>query len=88
MSEIIAHHLQDREQINILDPTSGSGSLLINIGESVQKYLQDSGRRNNNGVQIIVTEHADEDVWGGIESVHLVARWRGADNKLIPSSWL
>ena len=43
MSEIIAHHLQDREQINILDPTSGSGSLLINIGQSVQKYLQDSG---------------------------------------------
>lgn len=43
MSEIIAHHLRDREQINILDPTSGSGSLLINIGQSVQKYLQDSG---------------------------------------------
>ncbi len=43
MSEIIAHHLQDREQINILDPTSGSGSLLIHIGQSVQKYLQDSG---------------------------------------------
>ncbi len=43
MSEIIAHHLRDREQINILDPTSGSGSLLINIGQSIQKYLQDSG---------------------------------------------
>ena len=43
MSEIVAHHLRDREQINILDPTSGSGSLLINIGQSVQKYLQDSG---------------------------------------------
>ena len=42
MSEIIAHNLRDREQINILDPTSGSGSLLINIGQSVQKYLQDS----------------------------------------------
>ena len=42
MSEIIAHHLQDREQISILDPTSGSGSLLINIGQSVQKYLQNS----------------------------------------------
>ena len=43
MSDIIAHHLRDREQINILDTTSGSGSLLINIGQSVQKYLQDSG---------------------------------------------
>ncbi|MDO5311698.1 MAG: class I SAM-dependent DNA methyltransferase, partial [Clostridia bacterium] len=43
MPEIIAHHLKDRERINIFDPTSGSGSLLINIGQSVQKYLQDSG---------------------------------------------
>lgn len=42
MSEIVAHHLKDREQINILDPTSGSGSLLINIGQCVQKYFQDS----------------------------------------------
>lgn len=41
MSEIIAHHVKDREQINVLDPTSGSGSLLINIGQSVQKYLHD-----------------------------------------------
>ena len=39
MSEIIAHHLQDRNTINILDPTSGSGSLLINIGQGLQKYL-------------------------------------------------
>ncbi len=41
MSEIIAHHVKDREEINVLDPTSGSGSLLINIGQSVQKYLHD-----------------------------------------------
>lgn len=41
MSEIIAHHVKDREQFNVLDPTSGSGSLLINIGQSVQKYFQD-----------------------------------------------
>jgi phage shock protein A len=59
--------------------------------EAVKKVfiaMADFLRRNDNGVQIIVTEHADEDVWGDIESVHLVARWRGADNKLIPSSWL
>ncbi|MBR2455142.1 MAG: type I restriction-modification system subunit M [Clostridia bacterium] len=41
MSEIIADHVKDREQINVLDPTSGSGSLLINIGQSVQKYMHD-----------------------------------------------
>ena len=50
--------------------------------------MADFLKRNDNGIQIIVTEHADEDVWGGIDAVHLVARWRGADNKLIPSSWL
>lgn len=40
MSEIIANHLKDREEISIYDPTSGSGSLLINIGHSVAKHLK------------------------------------------------
>jgi len=39
MSEIIAHHLKDRSEIQIYDPTSGSGSLLINIGRSVAKHI-------------------------------------------------
>lgn len=39
MSEIIAHHVKDKEKIEIYDPTSGSGSLLINIGNSVAKYV-------------------------------------------------
>lgn len=38
MSEIIAEHLKDREKIEIYDPTSGSGSLLINIGNSIAKH--------------------------------------------------
>ena len=38
-------------------------------------------------IQIIVTEHADYDIWGGIDSVHLVERWRG-EEKLIPQEWL
>lgn len=41
MSEIVAHHLKDNDKIEIYDPTSGSGSLLINIGKSVQKYVKD-----------------------------------------------
>ena len=40
MSEIVALHLKDRERIEIYDPTSGSGSLLINIGKSVAKHLK------------------------------------------------
>ena len=41
MSEIVAHHLRDRKEIEIYDPTSGSGSLLINIGHSVAKHMDD-----------------------------------------------
>ena len=39
MSEIVANHLKKRENIKIYDPTSGSGSLLINIGQTTAKYL-------------------------------------------------
>lgn len=39
MAEIIAHHLRNREEIKIYDPTSGSGSLLINIGKAAGKYI-------------------------------------------------
>ena len=39
MSEIVADHLQGKDEIKIYDPTSGSGSLLINIGKSVSKYV-------------------------------------------------
>lgn len=39
MSEIIAHHLKDRETIQIYDSTSGSGSLLLNIGQSIAKHM-------------------------------------------------
>ncbi|QJR43997.1 N-6 DNA methylase [Mycoplasma miroungirhinis] len=44
MSEIIAHHLKDRKEISIYDPTSGSGSLLLNIGKTYQKL---TGKEKN-----------------------------------------
>ena len=37
MSEIVSWHLANRENITIYDPTSGSGSLLINIGKAVAR---------------------------------------------------
>ena len=42
MSEIIAHHVKDREQIDIYDSCSGSASLLLNIGKSVAGHVDDS----------------------------------------------
>ena len=44
MSEIVADHLKHKEEIKIYDPTSGSGSLLINIGQSISKHMDN---RNN-----------------------------------------
>ncbi|MDO4584586.1 MAG: type I restriction-modification system subunit M [Planctomycetia bacterium] len=44
ISEIVANHLKDREKIKIYDPTSGSGSLLINIGKCVARFM---GNDNN-----------------------------------------
>ena len=51
MSEIVANHLKDREAIQIYDPTSGSGSLLINIGRCMARYLN-----NPNGIKYYAQE--------------------------------
>lgn len=44
MSEIVAEHHKDKNQIEIYDPTSGSGSLLITIGKSVGRHIADKNR--------------------------------------------
>lgn len=51
MSEIVAEHLKDRNEIKIYDPTSGSGSLLINIGKSVAKFID-----NENNIKYYAQE--------------------------------
>ena len=51
MSEIVADHLKDRAEIKIYDPTSGSGSLLINIGKSVAKFIE-----NENNIKYYAQE--------------------------------
>ncbi|WP_330925749.1 type I restriction-modification system subunit M [Candidatus Sororendozoicomonas aggregata] len=43
MSEIIADHVKDKEKIDIYDSTSGSGSLLLNIGQSIAKHMDNQG---------------------------------------------
>jgi type I restriction enzyme M protein len=44
MSEIIAEHLKNQDEIKIYDPTSGSGSLLINIGDALSKHMASSNK--------------------------------------------
>lgn len=51
MSELVADHLKNRREIEIYDPTSGSGSLLINIGRSVSKFMD-----NENNIKYYAQE--------------------------------
>jgi len=51
MSEIVADHLKDKDEIKIYDPTSGSGSLLINIGHSIAKHME-----NKNNIKYYAQE--------------------------------
>ena len=50
------------------------------MGESIKKH--------NQNLQVIVLEHADEEVWEGIENIHKVCEWRDGKQKLIPAEWL
>lgn len=44
MSEIVAEHHKVKKTIEIYDPTSGSGSLLITIGKSVGRHIEDKNK--------------------------------------------
>jgi len=39
-------------------------------------------------LQIIVLEHADKTIYGGVDNVHEVCEWRGENNKLVPEEWI
>jgi hypothetical protein len=52
------------------------------------KALSEGLKRMNGGIQMIVTEHADESAWGGVEGVCEVENWRGPVDYLIPRAWL
>ncbi len=41
--------------------------------------------RTKGRLQIIVLDHADEEVWGGLANVHRVEEWRGKG--LVPAEW-
>lgn len=44
MSDIVAEHHKSKSQIEIYDPTSGSGSLLITIGKSIGRHIAEKNR--------------------------------------------
>lgn len=76
MSEIVAYHLKDNDKIEIYDPTSGSGSLLINIGKSVQKHIQDK-----NNIKYYAQELKEPTY--NLTRMNLVMRGISADNIVV-----
>ena len=55
------------------------------IFKSLSSFVKNAGF----DIQIIVTEHADDDIWGNIPNscIHLVEKWRN-NVKLVPIEWL
>lgn len=73
MSEIVANHLKDRDKIEIYDPTSGSGSLLITIGKSVSKFM-----RSKDNIKYYAQEWKENTY--NLTRMNLVMRGIKADN--------
>lgn len=59
----------------------------VNAVQKVFRTFADAIRATHGKLQIIVLDHASEDVWGDIEGVTMVEEWRN-NKKLIPPSWL
>lgn len=77
--------LRDAEDNKHLKFVSDEDKLAVRkVFEAMSRSLQGMETK----LQIIVAEHADADVWGGVEGVHLVERWRDSDQKLIPAEWI
>lgn len=76
--------LVERQSDTDTDPVLGDEDV-----EAVQKVfnvLAKVTRESAKGLQIIVLDHASNNVWGGIDNVHLVEDWREG-RKLVPESW-
>jgi flagellar biosynthesis chaperone FliJ len=52
----------------------------------VFSLLGEEVRTAKGRLQVIVLDHADDDVWGGLSDVQLTEEWRGS--ALVPSEWL
>ncbi len=73
MSEIVAAHLGSRDKIEIYDPTSGSGSLLINIGKCAARYMS-----NKNAITYYAQELKENTY--NLTRMNLVMRGISPDN--------
>jgi hypothetical protein len=44
--------------------------------------------RCNGRLQILITEHAEQSMWSGLDQIALIEVWRGENDYLIPKDWL
>jgi hypothetical protein len=67
-----------------LDPTWKNEDVVAvrKVFALLDKIIQKTEGR----LQIIVLDHADEEVWGGLQNVHPVEEWRGKG--LVPEAWI
>ncbi|MDF9845503.1 MULTISPECIES: DUF3732 domain-containing protein [unclassified Paenibacillus] len=79
--------LAAKESEKDLDPKLNNDEDQIAVKKifiTMSQALSDS----KNAFQVIVLEHADKSIYGGIEGVHEVCEWRGENEKLIPLEWI
>lgn len=77
--------LAAREGEGELDPALKDED--IDAVQKVFKTLSTVVGRSKGALQIIVLDHAAENVWGGLKNVHLVEEWREG-RKLVPLDWI
>ena len=66
-----------------LDPTWENEDVVA--VRKVFALFNDIVKKTDGRLQIIVLDHANEEVWGGLQNVHLVEEWRGKG--LVPDAW-
>lgn len=67
-----------------LDPTWKNEDVVA--VRKVFSLLSNISQRTKGNLQVIVLDHADEEVWGELPNIHLVEEWRGKG--LVPSAWI
>ncbi|MFL6624004.1 MAG: DUF3732 domain-containing protein [Sulfurifustis sp.] len=80
-AQLLDEHARDAQRQTLKDKDVQATRRIFDVLARAAKAME--GR-----LQIIVTEHADEDIWGAITGVRLVERWRGEQSDfLLPRSW-